>query len=299
MTSSRLKSLSPLASLDRAKGVSRTDQTLTLVLVVTPFLATIAAIVLASIGTTLVSLKDMALLGGFYAASSLGVTVGYHRMLCHTSFEANPVVRAVLLIFGVWSIQGGPLSWAAIHLKHHAYSDETEQDPHTPLKSLAHAHVGWLFTSERVDPAQYAKGQLKDPVNRFISRTALWWALIGILAPFAIGGWTGFLWGTLVRIFLVHHVTWSVNSICHRIGARPFRQGSDLSTNNVLVGVMAMGEGWHNNHHAFPRSAFHGLRRREIDVSGYVIRLLGALRLVKNIYRVPPERVAARYRAAP
>ena len=297
MTNRRPKSLPFVASLDRDKGSSTSDRVLTFALVVIPFVATIAAVILTIVGIEIVTWKDMALLGGFYAASSIGITIGYHRMLCHTSFEAHPILRAVLLIFGVGSLQGGPLSWAATHLKHHAHSDQ-EEDPHSPLKSLTHAHVGWLFDSEHADPNQYAKAQTKDPVVRFVSKTAFWWAMLGLAAPAVIGGWSGLLWGTLVRVFLVHHVTWSVNSICHRVGARPFRTGADLSTNNPLVGLLAMGEGWHNNHHAFPRSAFHGLRRREIDVAGYVIRLLGALRLVKNIYRVPPELVEARHKAA-
>lgn len=297
MANRLLKTLPLVASLDRNKNASMRDQILTFALVAGPFAATIAAVALSAMGVEIISWKDMALLGGFYAAASIGITIGYHRMLCHTSFEAHPVFRAVLLIFGVWAIQGGPLSWAAVHIKHHAYSDE-DADPHSPLKSLMHAHVGWLFKGERVDPMQFAKAQSRDPAARFVGKTAVWWALVGLLAPLAIGGWSGFLWGTLVRMFLVHHVTWSVNSICHRLGTRPYAKGADLSTNNVIVGLLAMGEGWHNNHHAFPRSAFHGLRRWEVDVSGYLIRLLSALGLVKNVYRVPPDLVERHKSAA-
>jgi len=160
--------------------------------------------------------------------------------------------------------------------------------------------MGWLMHFDRVELDVYAKTQLKDPITMFISRTAFWWVVLGLVIPFLIGGWSGLLWGGIVRIFLVHHVTWSVNSICHIFGSRPYKiSGSDQSTNNWVVGLFAMGEGWHNNHHAFPRSAFHGLRPWEIDVSGYVIRVLGVLRLAKNIYRVPQAVLHARAGAAP
>ncbi len=128
----------------------------------------------------------------------------------------------------------------------------------------------------------------------FVGKTAFWWAVLGMALPFIIGGWTGFLWGTVVRMVVVHHVTWSVNSVTHRWGSRPYKTGKDLSTNNVLVGILAMGEGWHNNHHAFPRSASHGLTRWQIDVTAYIIRLMGALHLVRDIYKVPREAIAAK-----
>ena len=296
MFTKSLRSFSPFATLERAPAQSRLHQAFTGMLIGVPLLATILAVVLAGLRPDLFGWKDMALLGGFYFASSIGITIGYHRMLTHSSFVPNPVLKVVLLIFGIWALQGGPISWAAIHTKHHVHSDEGE-DPHSPTRSMLHAHVGWLFRRDRADPSTYAKAQLNDPITRFIGKTAVWWALLGLLLPLALGGWTGFLWGTLVRLFLVHHVTFSVNSVCHRYGSRPFNTGGELSTNNLLVGILGMGEGWHNNHHAFPRSAFHGLTRRQVDVSGYLIRLFGTLRLAHAIVRVPKPAIAARLRA--
>lgn len=285
----------PISTIQRRdeKTTGSLEKLLTLLLVVLPPAATVVVAVGAIFWDGFVSWKDLAILGGFYLATALGVTVGYHRMFTHNAFEAHPIVRGVLLILGVWSLEGSPISWAAIHIKHHAYSDR-EEDPHSPVKGFFHAHVGWLFTAHRADPARYAKRQLQDPVGRFVSRTAVLWAFVGIALPFFIGGWPGLLWGVGVRLFLVHHVTWSVNSVCHTFGSRPFKTGEDRSTNNVWIGLLALGEGWHNNHHAFPRSAFHGLKWREIDASGYFIRFLGAIRLARNIYTVPREAVEAR-----
>ena len=254
-------------------------------LVLVPLGATMFAMFAAWRWTTYFSPKDFALFGAFYVMSALGITVGFHRMLTHAAFDAPPLVRGILLIFGMFALQGSPSSWAAAHIKHHAYSDQYD-DPHSPLKGLFHAHLGWLFKT-RVDKKKWARRQAKDPIVQFVNKTCGWWALLGILLPFAIGGWTGLLWGAGVRIFFVHHVTWSVNSICHTFGSRPFLTG-ERSTNNVIVGILGMGEGWHNNHHAFQRSAFHGMSSRQFDASGLFIRLLGAVGLASNIYRVPP-----------
>ncbi len=281
------------ASLERNKPQSGFDRVLTAVLVFGPIITTVVAVTLAGLGYSIWKWQDFALLGGFYMAASMGITIGYHRMLTHSSFTAHPIVRTVLLIFGVWAIQGGPVSWVAIHAKHHRYSDEAD-DPHSPTKNLYHSHMGWLFDPNRADPAVYAKAQMKDPAAMFVGKTAFWWAILGMAIPFIIGGWTGFLWGTVVRMVVVHHVTWSVNSLTHRWGSRPYKTGKDLSTNNVLVGILAMGEGWHNNHHAFPRSASHGLTRWQIDASAYIIRFMGALHLVRDIYKVPREAIAAK-----
>ncbi len=285
--------MTPASNAGRSKGAIRLNQALTLFVVVFPLVATLYAAVPQWAG--LASWKDLALLGSFYLATSIGVTVGFHRMLTHNSFETNPIVRAIFLILGTWSIQGAAISWAAIHNKHHVHSD-TPEDPHSPIRSFFHAHVGWLLGTERAEPERFAKGQLNDPVVMFVSRTAFWWAVLGMVLPFLIGGWSGFLWGSLVRVFLVHHVTWSVNSICHTFGQRPFKHEGDpdLSTNNVAVGLLAMGEGWHNNHHAFPRSAMHGLKWWQFDMSGYTIRVLGRLGLARNIIRVPKQVIAMR-----
>ena len=287
--------LAPAPSANATGVAYRLQQLLALILTGVPFAAFAYAIYRIA-GGVYPSATDLGLLAGFYIATGLGVTVGFHRMLTHKAFETNPIVKAIFLIFGTWSIQGAAITWAAIHLKHHSNSD-LENDPHSPhnpVESFWHAHVGWMFGTNRGALEKYAKEQMKDPVVMFISRTAFWWTVLGLVIPFLIGGWSGFLYGGLVRVFLMHHSTWSVNSVCHIWGQRPFSLGKDRATNNIFVGVLAMGEGWHNNHHAFPKSAFHGLRWWQIDASSYVIKTLGALRLVKNVYRVPSHLIEAR-----
>lgn len=280
-----------MATTERAGRAGRGYQAMILIVVLLPFAAMIYAV--AHLGVELLSWRETALFGSFYLAAGLGVTVGYHRMLTHNSFKTNPVLRSILLIFGTWALEGPPITWAATHLKHHVYSDK-EGDPHSPVKGIVHAHVGWLLDPGNGDPSVYAKAQMDDPLARFISKTTLWWVMLSLLLPFLLGGWTGFLWAGLVRIFLVHHITWSVNSICHSWGTQDFNQGKDRSRNNWVIGVLALGEGWHNNHHAFPRSAFQGLHWRQIDLSGQFIRLLGAVGLARDIYRIPHSVVQAR-----
>jgi stearoyl-CoA desaturase (delta-9 desaturase) len=161
------------------------------------------------------------------------------------------------------------------------------------VEGFFHAHVGWLFKDRMASPEIYAKHLLKDPIVMFVSKTFFLWVGLSLLVPFLIGGWTGLLWGGLVRIFLAHHVTWSVNSVCHTFGKREF-ETTDQSRNEWLVGLLGFGEGWHNNHHAFPRSAFHGLHWWQFDLSGYVIWTLERIGLVKDVYRVTPEMLAKR-----
>ncbi|MEP7199029.1 MAG: acyl-CoA desaturase [Chloroflexota bacterium] len=249
--------------------------------VVVPFVATLYAIVL--LWEHYISGLDLALLVTLYFLSGLGVTIGLHRMLTHRSFETYPLVKAIILICASMAGQSSPIYWASAHIQHHAHSDE-EGDPHSPLVSLWHAHIGWFF--EHVAQYDvYGKWLWQDPVVVWIDRTWVFWMAFGLLMPFAIGGWSGLLWGGLVRMFLVHHVTWSVNSLCHTFGARPF-DTRDASRNNWLVALLSGGEGWHNNHHAFPRSANHGLRWWEVDLSAYVIRVLEIVGLVWNVQRV-------------
>ncbi len=249
--------------------------------VLVPPLATVYAIY--TLWERYVSALDLALFAAFYLISGLGVTIGFHRMLAHRSFETSPALKALLLIMGTMSVQGNPIAWASTHIEHHANSD-SEDDPHSPLVSLWHAHVGWIF-GHRAQLDKYGSWLLKDSVVVWVDRWWVLWVALGLAIPFVIGGWSGLLWGGLVRIFIVHHGTWSVNSICHTFGTRPFAT-RDLSRNNGWVGIIALGEGWHNNHHAFPRSAFHGLRWWQVDVSGYVIRVLEAGHLVWNVQRI-------------
>src|SRR5579859_2822144 len=261
---------------------------LVLIAVVAPFVATAYAVV--QLWERAVTWRDLALLFGLYIPISLGVTAGFHRMLTHRSFRAHPAIRAVILVLGSMAVEGPAIGWAANHLKHHALADK-KGDPHSPLDGLVHAHLGWLFTHEQADPSVYCRPLLRDPVVVFVSRTFFVWVVLGLVIPFAIGGWTGLLWGGAVRVFFVHHVTWSVNSVCHTFGRRAY-ETTDRSRNQWTVGLLAMGEGWHNNHHAFPRSAVHGLDSWQLDVSAWLIGALERLRLVKEVQRITPEALA-------
>ncbi|HLZ58161.1 MAG TPA: acyl-CoA desaturase [Ktedonosporobacter sp.] len=261
-----------------------------LVVVVVPLLATVYAI--WQLWARYVNATDVALLVAMYTISALGVTVGFHRMLTHRSFQPHPAIKFIMLVFGSMALEGPAIEWASTHTKHHAQADR-EGDPHSPVEGFFHSHVGWLFKDATADPKIYGRHLLKDPIVMFVSRTFFLWAVLSLIIPFAIGGWQGLLWGGLVRIFLAHHVTWSVNSVCHTFGRREF-ETTDQSRNEWIVGLLAFGEGWHNNHHAFPRSAFHGLHWWQFDLSGYVIWTLERVGLVSDVYRVSPELLARR-----
>jgi stearoyl-CoA desaturase (delta-9 desaturase) len=265
-----------------------------LVAVVVPLIATIYAI--CSLWERAVNWSDLALLLSMYILTALGITIGFHRMLTHRGFRPHPVVKFILLVLGSMTLEGPALEWAATHVKHHAQSDR-EGDPHSPVEGFFHAHVGWLLKDRMADPNVYCKNLVKDPMVALVSQTFFLWVALSLLIPFALGGWTGLLWGGLVRIFLTHHVTWSVNSVCHTFGKRDF-ETPDQSRNEWIVGLLALGEGWHNNHHAFPRSAFHGLRWWQFDLSGYIIRALERMGLVHDVYRVPADMLARRYNKA-
>jgi stearoyl-CoA desaturase (Delta-9 desaturase) len=278
-----------------------------LLAVVLPFLGLVAAAALFwGWGFSWVQLG---LLLGMYALTALGVTVGFHRLFTHQSFETNRAVQFVLAALGSMAVQGPLLKWVALHRRHHQHSD-TLQDPHSPhhqgrglpglLRGVWHAHLGWVFRPDPPDLARYVKDLRQSRMLRTVSALFPLWITLGLLLPAALGGlltgtWAGALlglvWGGLVRVFLVHHVTWSVNSVCHLWGRRPF-PGRDRSRNNFVFGVLALGEGWHNNHHAFPTSARHGLRWWQVDVSYWVIRALALLGLAWKV-RLPAGRPVA------
>jgi stearoyl-CoA desaturase (delta-9 desaturase) len=266
------------------------NQASTLIGVVLPLVAVMVAAVMT--WERLTTWRDIAILAVIYMLAGLGITVGFHRMLTHRSFEAHPAARCVLLALGSMAGLSGPIRWASIHIQHHAHSDE-DGDPHTPLKGLFHAHMGWFLAGFEDDPQTYGSWLHNDPLVRFFERTFWYWTALGFLIPYLLGGWTGVLWGGWVRVFLAHHMTFSVNSICHTFGQAPFETG-DRSRNQWLVGLLAFGEGWHNNHHAFPRSAFHGLRWWQIDLSAYLIIALERIGLAWNVYRVAPAAQEAR-----
>jgi stearoyl-CoA desaturase (delta-9 desaturase) len=251
--------------------------------------------------------------GVMYAVTGLGVTVGFHRHLTHRAFATKRSVRAALAVLGSAAIEGPVISWVADHRKHHAFSD-APGDPHSPhvdhgggwrgaLRGLGHAHVGWLFIhSQRGNKSRYAPDLLADPVVAAVDRTFLFWALGGLGAAFALGfaltgrlagGLTGLLWGGGVRMLVVHHVTYSVNSLCHFFGRRRFATG-DESRNLAWLALPTFGEAWHNNHHAFPTAAAHGRRWWEPDVSAAVIRLLERAGLAWDVVRVSREREATK-----
>jgi len=257
--------------------------------------------------------RDLAILAVGYAVTAMGITIGFHRLLTHRSFKTSATLRAIFAAIGSAAIEGPVISWVADHRKHHTFSDE-RGDPHSPhvghgggwrgtLRGLFHAHLGWLFVhTERGSKQRFASDLIEDPVVTTIDRTFFIWAVVGMLVPFAVGyaiggtlvaGLTGLLWGGAVRVFLVHHVTYSVNSVCHVFGRRRFAT-EDESRNVFWLALPTMGEAWHNNHHAFPTSAAHGLRSWELDPSAAVIWTLERLGLVWDVVRVSPNRQAAK-----
>jgi stearoyl-CoA desaturase (delta-9 desaturase) len=277
--------------------------------IILPFLGLVAAIVL--LWGRGFHWLHLALLAGMYTGTGLGVTIGFHRLLTHRSFETTRWVKFVLGVLGSMAVQGPVLRWVATHRRHHQHSDQPA-DPHSPhlhghgirglLRGLWHAHMGWLFRPDAPDLHRYVGDHARDPLMRRVSAWFPIWVLAGLLIPTAVGGlaagsWSGALlgliWGGLARVFLLHHVTWSINSVCHLWGTRPF-DCDDHSRNNFLFGLLAWGEGWHNNHHAFPTSARHGLRWWQIDVSYAVIRTLAWLDLAWNIRMPAAEAMAAR-----
>jgi stearoyl-CoA desaturase (delta-9 desaturase) len=252
-----------------------------------------------------------------YVLTALGITVGFHRLLTHRSFATTPLLRGVFAALGSAAIEGPAISWVADHRKHHACSDR-EGDPHSPhvghggglagtLRGFYHAHVGWLFIhTQRGSKERFAPDLLADPVVRFIDRTFLLWVLVGLAVPFGLGvaiggsiaaGLTALLWGGAVRVFVLHHVTYSINSLCHMFGRRPF-ETKDESRNLAWLALPSFGEAWHNNHHAFPTSAEHGLRRWQIDPSALLIRAMEKVGLAWDVVRPTPARQAAKASSA-
>jgi stearoyl-CoA desaturase (Delta-9 desaturase) len=279
--------------------------------VVVPFAATIAAIVL--LWNSLITPADLIIAAAMYLLTAVGITVGYHRLLTHRSFQTSKPLEYTFAVLGSMAVQGPVISWVADHRKHHAHTDE-EGDPHSPhvghdggvrgvLAGLWHAHSGWLMSIQgRADWKRYAKDLYEDRGMRTISRqfpllvlaTLALPALAGYLVSGTLlGALTGLLWGGLVRIFFVHHVTWSVNSVCHFLGSRRF-DTEDKSTNVFWLALPSLGESWHHNHHAFPRSAVHGLKRWELDPSALIITTMEKLGLARNVVRITPERQAER-----
>ena len=240
---------------------------------------------------------DVALFLGLYLVTCLGIGVGYHRLLTHRGFVCPRWMRRAVSWMGCAALQGGPSRWVSMHRRHHRTADR-EGDPHSPLAGFFHGHVGWVMRWDEQDAADHQKlvpdVSGGDPLMRVMDKGLLFmlpWALTGVFC-FAVAGWRGVLWGTFIRTLALWHVTWCVNSICHRWGRRP-NKTRDESGNVWWVGLLSLGEGWHNNHHARPAAALHGWRWYEIDVSGYVIRLLARLRIVRQVVRGPRGEAAS------
>jgi stearoyl-CoA desaturase (delta-9 desaturase) len=280
--------------------MTRAERIGNLLAVVIPFLGLVAAVAL--LWNDWVDWIDLGIFAFMYAITGFGVTVGYHRLLTHRSFKTHKPTEYAAAVCGSMAVEGAVLDWVADHRKHHAHTDE-EGDPHSPhighgtgLRGLWHAHTGWLFeTHGQADWKRYARDLYEDPRMRAINKRFPWIVLFSLALPTALGfalhGWTlegavrGYVWGGLVRIFFVHHATWSVNSVCHFFGRRRF-EIEDRSTNVLWLALPTLGESWHHNHHAFPRSHAHGLRWWEIDLSAAVIRGMERLGLAWNVVRI-------------
>ncbi|MGA8746951.1 MAG: fatty acid desaturase [Solirubrobacterales bacterium] len=261
--------------------------------------------------------QDLLVFTVTYLLFGFGITVGFHRLLTHGAFKTHRWVRLLWAVLGSAAVEGPVIEWVATHRKHHRFSDE-EGDPHSPhvgrgsgfrgaLGGLFYAHIGWVFRDAEVaDENRYAKDLMGDPAMRWVDRLFFVWVLVGLGFPFllgwaltgtVLGGLTGMLWGGAVRIFVLHHVTFSVNSLCHFFGRQPFPTG-DQSRNLAWLALPTMGESWHNNHHAFPTSARHGLRRWELDGSGAVIWALEKVGLAWDVVRISPARMAQKAASA-
>jgi stearoyl-CoA desaturase (Delta-9 desaturase) len=295
-----------------SQAVTRTHKIVNLIGVPLPFVGLIAAIVL--LWNRAIGPLELALLIALYMLTALGVTLGYHRMFTHRAFESSRAFRAIVAILGSMAVQGSVITWVADHRKHHTFTDQ-EGDPHSPhlagpgfwgaVKGLWHAHIGWLFESVgTADRQRFASDLLKDGVLRVVDKLFFVWVALSFAIPFALG-WiiggglgaalTALLWGGFVRVFLLHHVTWSINSVCHFFGRKKF-EIDDESRNVFWLAPLSMGEAWHHNHHAFPTSAFHGLSpwERVADPTGLLISVLEKLGIVWNVVRISPERQMAK-----
>jgi stearoyl-CoA desaturase (delta-9 desaturase) len=291
--------------------LGRTHTAINVTGIVFPLIGLAAAITL--LWDRMVGFTELGILAVGYLVTGVGVTVGFHRLFTHRSFQTFRVVRYTFAVLGEMAVEGDVLAWAADHRKHHRFSDR-EGDPHSPhvgfgdgavaeLRGLWHAHTGWLFSAAgRADRDKYAKDLVADRGLRLIARLFLPVVIASLVIP-ALAGWlliggvygfvAGLVWGGAVRILLLHHVTFSINSICHFWGRRRFAS-SDESRNVWWLSWLSFGESWHNNHHAFPSSAFHGLRAREVDPGGWLIWLLERLGLAWHVVRIAPDRQAVK-----
>jgi stearoyl-CoA desaturase (delta-9 desaturase) len=282
------------------------ERRIALVTVITPLLAIFVAIFL--LWDRGVDGLDLGLLAFMYLLTGLGIVLGFHRLFTHRSFKCVLPVKVLLGILGCMAAEGPIYFWAACHRHHHQCSD-SEGDPHSPhthgegwwaaLRGLWHAHAGWMFSHAPENYRRLVPDLLRDRDVAWIDRYYFLWIAAGLLFPALVGwavtqsGWgflQGLLWGGFVRIFLVHHTTWSINSICHLFGASPFST-PDESRNNAVCAALTFGEGWHNNHHAFPSSSRHGLFWWQVDLAYVTLRLLRTCGLAWDLVVPSPEQI--------
>jgi stearoyl-CoA desaturase (Delta-9 desaturase) len=281
-----------------------------------PLIGLVVAIILLwnkAVGPT-----ELIIAGVFYVITAVGITLGFHRMFTHRSFESSRAFRALIAGAGSMAVQGSVITWVADHRKHHAFTDQ-DGDPHSPhgfgpgvkgaIQGLWHAHVGWLFeTVGMAERERFVPDLVKDPLMQRMDKLFLPIVIAGFLVPFGLGWWIGggigvglttLLWAGFVRVLLLHHVTWSINSVCHFFGRRRF-DVEDESRNVFWLAPFSMGEAWHHNHHAFPTSAFHGLTLSErlADPTGLLISALEKTGVIWNVVRISPERQAAKLMSA-
>jgi stearoyl-CoA desaturase (delta-9 desaturase) len=297
----------PRPLLDGRRGVPATVAVH--VFVIVPLLALLAAVPVAwgwGLGWT-----DVVLALVFYVVSGLGITVGFHRYLTHGSFKAKRPLRVALAVAGSLAMQGPAIAWVADHRRHHAFSDK-EGDPHSPwlfgtgpralAKGFLHSHMGWLFGRDRTNEERFTPDLLADRDLVRVDRLFIVLSVATLLVPALLGGlltwslWgavTAFFWAGLVRVALLHHVTWSINSICHMIGDQPFAS-RDHSRNVWPLAVLSFGESWHNLHHADPTCARHGVLRGQIDISARVIWVFEKLGWAHSVKWPDPVRLAAK-----
>jgi stearoyl-CoA desaturase (delta-9 desaturase) len=275
--------------------------------VIAPLLALLVAVPFAwGWGLTWV---DVGLFVAFYVISGLGITVSYHRYFTHGSFKAKRWLRVAMAIAGSTAVQGPVITWVADHRRHHAFSDR-DGDPHSPwafgtsplaiAKGFWHAHMGWLFERDSTNAERFAPDLLRDPDIKKVDSLFVLWTVLSLVLPGILGGliswsfWgvvTGIFWAGFVRVCVLHHVTWSVNSICHMLGERPFT-ARDKSANFWPLAIFSFGESWHNLHHADPTSARHGVQRGQIDISARVIWLFEKLGWAHNVRWPTPQRLS-------
>ena len=299
------------ASTMREVGFPLVDRLATVTVVAVPTIMLALAVAFGWGGVLHPS--DMIVLAITYTLTVIGIGVGFHRLFTHRSFKTGRGLRAFLAICGSAAAEGPVIEWVATHRRHHQFSD-ADGDPHSPhaghsggflgaLRGLVHAHIGWMFGPPlRADEDRYAKDLRADPLMVFINRTFVLWVALGLAVPFGLGvaitgsvtgGLTAMLWGGAVRIFLLHHATFSINSLCHFFGRRRYETG-DESRNLAWLAIPTFGEAWHNNHHAFPTSARHGLGRGQVDPSARLIWLLERLGLAWDVVRISPERMQSK-----